>query len=1358
MVHDRQARTKKDRPMRRTDHALLVGWAALLIIVPGLSGCGGGGGMGGAVVPVMNNTLKGPDDKGHTLPAYGVAYSPDGKFVVTTSHDQTAKIWDATSGQVLATLNGHNNSVKGVAVSPDGKTIFTGGCDQAVKLWDMATRKEVAALRGLNDPGGYLALSPDGKTLATSGLGNAVQLWDVASRKPTRTLNGHIKPVLALAFSPDGKTLASASQDFMVRLWDLAGSREPIVLQGHADVVYCVAFSPDGKTLASGSADGTVRFWTVATGAALQTRIANQREESNNQSDVTSLAFSPDGKSVAVSFTHLRQPISVPGVTVFYDVESWEQKGGLIGQLQAIWGLTYSPSGDRIATASGDGSIRIWDPATKLTTVNLRGFFKAPPPGWTNLMTHAGQVRAVVLTHDDKTIISGGDDNSIRMFDVNTTEDTVVIDNVGYAVHSLALSPDGKTLAAGGDGNRVTFWDPADGRALGELSTQSVRTTCLAYSPDGKILAYGGHDGAVVLWDVAAKKALASLTRHTNPVTSLCFSPDGKVLATASEDQTVKIWDVASHAMIASLDEHTDAIFSLAFSPDGLSVASGSRDATVIIWDWKAEAPRHTLKGSRGGIFAMAYSPDGKTLITGDGIGTLKRWDAVHGRLVSSHDRAHFFAALSLAFASDGQSIYSGSIDRQVKRWNLESDFPRTRFIGHSERITAIAFSPDGKLVATGGTFDFVAKLWEAETGQELGTLDGHSGWITSIAFSPDGKVLATGSAGYRGNQPPPAGSTPPGEVKLWDVATCKELPPLAGDTSQTMAMAFSPDGKTLLTGAVHETATLWDFADRKPRRIQRIEGSSVNAVAFARDGKTFWTGDNHGQISAWDTESGDLRGHLESHTSNISTMALSADGKILASAGLDRGIRLWDTATGKLQGILKGMKKAVHSLGFSPDGALIAAAGWQESTVRVWDVKSNTLRWTLPMPAAPDRVGDTFERVAFSPDGKQLFTTAYRAILTWDAPPAGRQFMPYQPPRSQALARLGEHADAVRILRFAPDGRTLISWADDQVVKLWDVAQRHERATIGGGSDRMYSVDVSPDGTTLATGSSPSKTADVRLWDLATGQARGPSAKLPPWTADLQYLPDGKTLVACDGDGGVHFLDAKSLETASTSATPTIMGRALKIASDGKCLAVISADGKAELWDPDKRTIRAAVAFSDQPLYMVRFTATFSPDGKTFASGAMKYTGSDRGRMISAGILKLFDPSDGREVAMLLGQGGAIRALAFSPDGKTLASGTDTGSLLLWDLTTRTQKFPLTGHNGSVNRIAFSPDGKTLASGGQDGLLRLWDPSSGRPLTTLSGHEDSIESLVFSPDGAFIATGSGDNSVMLWDAKSIGR
>jgi WD40 repeat protein len=299
-----------------------------------------------------------------------------------------------------------------------------------------------------------------------------------------------------------------------------------------------------------------------------------------------------------------------------------------------------------------------------------------------------------------------------------------------------------------------------------------------------------------------------------------------------------------------------------------------------------------------------------------------------------------------------------------------------------------------------------------------------------------------------------------------------------------------------------------------------------------------------------------------------------------------------------------------------------------------------------------------------------------------------------------------------------------------------------------------VTSLDVSPDGTTLATASGSGKAGVVRLWDAATGKSREPSATLPSWLWDVKYLPDGKAVVACDADGGIHFLDADRLEPAPLTGVPTIRAMGLIVAPDGTCVAAVNSDGKAELWDSKRRAPRGVVAVAEEPMNGGRFTARFSPDGKTFATGAWKYTGSDRGRPIYAGVLKLFDASDGREAATLLGQEGGIIAMAFAGDGKALATGSHTGSLILWDLAARTQKTRFVGHIGLINRLALSPDGKTLASGGEDGILRLWDPSTGRLLAALSGHEDSIEALTLSPDGAFVVTGSADNTVRLWDAR----
>ena len=297
----------------------------------------------------------------------------------------------------------------------------------------------------------------------------------------------------------------------------------------------------------------------------------------------------------------------------------------------------------------------------------------------------------------------------------------------------------------------------------------------VAYSPDGKTLASGAEDGTIKLWDVATGQNVAILEGHIssiiNDVSSIAYSPDGKTLASGSWDNTIKLWDIATESNVATLQGHTGWITSVAYSPDGKILVSGSEDNAIKLWDVETERIRilATLKDHTSSVTSIAYSPDGKTLASGSEDGEILVWDVAKRKNIATPE-GHKEAVLSIAYSPDGKTLASSSRDRTIKLWDVATGSNITTLYGNTfDEFAAIVYSPDGEILASGAGFIFqgqykgkgTIKLWDVWTGQNIDTLEGgehhHTGRVTSIAYSPDGKTLASGASDNT--------------IKLWNVS-----------------------------------------------------------------------------------------------------------------------------------------------------------------------------------------------------------------------------------------------------------------------------------------------------------------------------------------------------------------------------------------------------------------------------------------------------------------------------------------------------------------------------------------------------------------------------------------------------------
>jgi WD40 repeat protein/serine/threonine protein kinase len=1070
--------------------------------------------------------------------------------------------------------------------------------------------------------------------------------------------------------------------------WRLLAQRARLdglrALDGHRTAVTSIAFDATGTILASASADGTIHLWNAATGAPVRTLYL---KEVNGR-----LGFKSDADKGGY-------------VVTFVDPKGAAGRDGHLHKGDRIVALV-GPDGKEISVAGMTGvefTQRIWGPSGTEVVLVIE------PTGATDVQRQTLALRRSPAPSDAP---------------------------AGF-VPRIAFHPKLHILAATTPTGGVRLWDCERGEELhtpkAEQASAPISLVGLAFSPDGEILATADTTGKVVLWQVST--GLTKLTIQPSfqalidnvHCMALAYAPDGRTVATVNQLGNWTSWDTLSGEVRSSVWGNIAEVKALAFSPDGQTLALGMAqlsDDSLCLADVGTGRVRSHLRGHAFWVTSLAFAPDGRTVLTGSEDRTAKLWDVATG-LVLNTFKGHTAAVLAVAFSPDGRRAATAGADGKVILWDPSRDQESEPLGDKTDGWMAslLAFTPDGQaLITAGSSYHLPAagglQVYGVSTRGPATTLQGRPSRIEALDFAPDGQSLLT----FEQERSSVSGG---GEFKVRDLATGKiqvhfRVP--SGLTVQEVRL--SHDGKTLalaLGDAVRNLTPgevqIWDVHEGVRRFSLNGGFRGVNAgLAFSSDDKTLFGASTQidvagspSEVQVWDLETRKLRATFRDNLRYVYSFALSPDDRLLAlgtgdvlNPAVPGMVLLLDSSTGQQVANLSGHSGAVNQLDFAPDGKALASAGVDKS-LKLWDLSTKQLLHSFMLPSS-------LRSIQFAPGGRSLLTGSKVAT---DVGVDMKGDDAADPSRMKCEARLWDVANRKegRVLdvravanlcaRFSHDGRSIAVGTSEGIVKLFDSETLQERLPLEGGvptfeghRNAITAMAISPDGQTVVTGGLDQT---IRLWDRASGKLRTTwSTQGAPVTC-LSFSPDGTKLASGTG-GGI--------------------------------LSV--AEGELKLWD---WRAGSSTKLAHHPAGFV--CLAFAPDGQTLAYGT-SYFNFPRPPKEPVGQVKILDVTDGAVRGTYPEPANPLN-LAFAPDGQCLAFN-DGPEMVVWR-PSGTQR--LRGHYQGISAFAFAPDGRTLVTGSNDGTVKLWNVATGQELFSLRKSAEWILGMAFSPDGTTLAVSS---------------
>ena len=888
-------------------------------------------------------------------------------------------------------------------------------------------------------------------------------------KENTGVFRGHTDRVNTVLFCPNGTQAVSTSDDNTMIIWELESGTIASKLERP---VGSASFHPNGKQLATTCSDGLIRIWDTTTwedvfsiegsspvfsadGSFLLTRggdgvyLYNTSTWEREKEYV--YYYSTEDHVYSAIYSIAISPDSKHFVTASADctVSIWDVETGKILSVyehnDRVTSAVYSSDGKMIVTGSWDGTVRCWaaDGTRELKRLCL--------PQSNSPMSSCidDDVISVSINLDGTRIICGTSDNRIYMWDVDTGNLINTFSGHHGLVNSVCFSPSGDSMLSASDDKTVRLWSLKSHDSIVLKGNESAISS-IAYSPTGDKFAAGTRDNTIHLWDAKTNNELRQFVGHTDYVNAISFSPDGRMLVSGG-DKTVRLWEVETGKELLSLTGHDSYVTTVSFSPDGITFLSGSVDNTVRLWNTQTGKAQKVFKCPEG-VTCASFSPNGRKIAVGLMDCRVVLWDVKNEKI---EDEIYGMGGNGVVFGPNGDRIIADSYEHfSLYIWDIKRKWVTdTLYVGPRRAYaTSIAISPDGTMIAAGSYNYNAVQIFKKEEGEDIWSecyskLQEENSPVSAVAFSPDGKTLVYGMLDN--------------SIKRFNYDDAKETVVREESLSSISSITINPDETRVAIGLQDNTIRVWDLSSLSEIMVIRGNNGIHNSLIYSPDGKMLASCSDDNSIIVWDAKTFNKLHELKGDASHI---AFSPDSRLIAASDNKR-IIVWDISSQKVVTAMKGHSEAIICLEFSPDGGKIASGAW-DGTIRIWDVHSGQLLTVLDGHPDDNDYSPCINSISFSPNQKIIASTlADGTIKLWNYK-SGKEVL-----------SVNTHANSVS---FSPDGRLVLS-VNNNILRLFDATTGQEIDELDGHTGSVISAIFSPKGHLIVSGSQEDKT--VRIW-----------------------------------------------------------------------------------------------------------------------------------------------------------------------------------------------------------------------------------------------------------------------------------